>query len=199
MLATIFGSMLFIALIVLDWIQFTTLSRDTARYGCRVARVEDSFPSRTLATATSRFDANGVLALPSGIARCFEGGRQIALRPQYRLLSQRFRTAWPLKAAIELRLDPDDARLVCTKLMPWSSALITLLWFVVVAAGTIAFVVSFVAAGGVGSIVGVLTGVGIAGLGVLVLLFGLVIVSLAYRLENERLTQAYQELRSALS
>jgi hypothetical protein len=39
----------------------------------------------------------------------------------------------------------------------------------------------------------------VAGVGVLVLLFGLVVVSLDYRLEDQRLTQACEELQAALS
>ena len=199
MLAAIVGSTLLIALIMWDWMQFTRLTAPSLRYGCRVARIEHRLPRMTLATALSRFDCHGLLALPSGMARCFEGGRQIALRPQYRLLSQRFRTAWPLKAAIELHSEANETRLICTKLIPWSSALMTLLWFVVVGGGTIVFIVSFMAAGGLGSLAGVLTGLGVAGVGVLVLLFGLVVVSLAYRLEDQRLTQACEELQAALS
>jgi hypothetical protein len=199
MLAGIFGTTLLIALVVLDWIQFTSLNAAATRYGCRVARVEDRLPHMPLAAALARFDSQGLLTLPHGIARCVYGSREIVLRPQYRLLSQRFRTAWPLKASIELRSDNEDMRLICTKLMPWSSALITLLWFLVVGAGTITFVVSFVVTGGVASLGGVLTGLGVAALGLLVLLFGLVVVSLAYRLEDHRLTQAYHELRAALS
>ena len=40
--------------------------------------------------------------------------------------------------------------------------------------------------------------VGIVCIGLLVLAFGLITVSLAYRLENQRLTQAYEELRAVL-
>ena len=45
---------------------------------------------------------------------------------------------------------------------------------------------------------GVLMGAGIAGIGLLVLAFGLVTVVFSYRLENSRLTQVYEELREAL-
>jgi hypothetical protein len=199
MLAGLFGTALLIGLVVLDWIQFTSLSAGASRYGCRVARIEDRLPGTPPAAALARFNDQGVLMLPHGIARCFMSSAEILLRPQYRFLSQRFRTAWPLKASIELQSDDQDTRLICRKLIPWSSALVTLLWFLVVGAGTIVFVLSFVFTGGIGSLGGMLMGLGIAGLGLLVLLFGLVVVSLAYRLEDQRLTQAYQELRAALS
>jgi hypothetical protein len=197
MLSGLFGITLLIALVVLDWIQFTSLSAAAAEYGCRVSRMEDRLPRTPVATALARFDAFGVLALPHGIARCFEGRGEIVLHPQYR--SQRFRTAWPLKASIQLCSDEHDTRVIYSKLIPWSSAVITLAWFVLVGVGTVTFVVSFVITGGVSSFAGLLVGLGVAGLGLLVVLFGLVVVSLAYRLEDHRLTQAYQELRAALS
>jgi hypothetical protein len=40
---------------------------------------------------------------------------------------------------------------------------------------------------------------GITGVGLLVLVFGLVTVSLAYRMEDQRLMDVFRELRTALS
>jgi hypothetical protein len=61
-----------------------------------------------------------------------------------------------------------------------------------------AFFVSFLVSGGLESLRGILMGVGLTGLGVLVLLFGLIVVSLAYRLEDSRLKQTYEELKAVL-
>jgi hypothetical protein len=185
--------------VVLDWVQFTSVSAAASRYGCGVARLEDVLPLTPITVVLSRFDDHGVLTMTYGIARCVREQRHILLRPQYRLLSQRFRTAWPLKASIEVQPAADATRLICTKRMPWSSAVITLLWFALVAGGTIAYLVSFLLTGGLGSLGGMAMGIGVAGLGLLVLLFGLVVVTLAYRLEDQRLTHAYQELRTVLS
>ena len=90
-------------------------------------------------------------------------------------------------------------RLHCVKLMPWSSALLTLLWFAVVSIGTLAFVVRFLADDDAFSLGSLLLGLGVTAVGALVLVFGLVTVSLAYRLEDQRLMQVYQELRAVLT
>jgi hypothetical protein len=199
MLAGLFGSALLIALVVLDWVQFTSLSGGASRYGCKVARHEDLLPLMPVPAVFCRFDERGVLSLTHGIARCFRDQQHIVLRPQYGLLSQRFRTAWPLKASIELCPVADATRLIYTKRMPWSSAVLTFVWFTVVAGGTLVFGTAFLLTGGLGSLSGAVMGAGILGLGLLVLLFGLMIVRLAYRLEDQRLTEAYQELRAVLS
>jgi hypothetical protein len=52
---------------------------------------------------------------------------------------------------------------------------------------------------GFNSFGGVLLGIGVTALGLIVLTFGLVIIALAYRLENQRLTQTYDELRQVLA
>jgi hypothetical protein len=199
MLVGLVGIALLVALVVLDWVQFTSLSAAASRYGCGVARVQDVLPLTPVSVVFSRFDDHGVLTMTHGIARCVREQQEILLRPQYRMLSQRFRTAWPLKASIEVQTAAEATRLICTKRMPWSSAVITLLWFVLVAGGTIGYLVSFLLTGGLVSLGGALMGLGVVGLGLLVLLFGLVVVTLAYRLEDQRLTHAYQELRAVLS
>ncbi len=198
LLAGLFGGLLLVALVLGDWIHFTSLTAPASRYGCPVARREDRLPLAVRAVA-ARFGPQDVLALPHGIARLFRTERRILLRPQYRLLALRFRTAWPIKGSIELVTDGEAARLVCAKRVPWSSAVITLAWFAVVAVGTVAFVVAYLLNGGLSSLLGMLMGLGIAGLGLLVLAFGLIVVSLAYRLEDHRFMQAYEELRAALT
>ena len=52
--------------------------------------------------------------------------------------------------------------------------------------------------GGFATLSGMLMGAGIAGIGLLVLAFGLITVVFSYRLENARLTQVYEELREVL-
>src|SRR5881296_1194245 len=129
----------------------------------------------------------------------FREEKRIVLRPQYQLFSLKFRTAWPMKGSIELEPEGDATKLTCVKQIPWSSALLTLLWFAVVGVGTVGFTISFLASGGFTSFSGFVMGLGITGLGLLVLAFGLTTVSLAYRLENQRLTEVYHELRAALA
>ena len=136
--------------------------------------------------------------MPHGIARFFPDVRRILIRPQYRLFSLRFRTAWPLKGSLELAPAEDGFRVLYIKRIPWSSAIITLLWFALVGLGTIGFLVSYAIQGGLASLGGVLLGVGVIGLGLLVLAFGLITITMAYRLEDSRLTLVYQELRTAL-
>jgi len=199
LLAGLFGGLLFVALVLGDWIHFTSLASPSTRYGCGVARTEERLPVAPETLDLHRFDKNGMLHLPHGVARLFQDEWRILLRPQYHLFSIGFRTAWPLKATIELKPEGDTIRMRCVKRMPWSSAVLTLAWFVVVGVGTVGFIVVFLTNGGFASLSGALMGLGITGLGLLVLAFGLVIVALAYRLEDHRLSQAYLELRTALA
>ena len=89
-------------------------------------------------------------------------------------------------------------RLGGTKRIPWSSALLTLAWFLTVAVGTVGFLIAFLMNEGFSSFGGTLLGLGVLALGLFVLGFGLVIVALGYRLENQRLMQAYEELHQSL-
>ncbi|MGH7230734.1 MAG: hypothetical protein ACREJU_05160 [Nitrospiraceae bacterium] len=199
LLAGLFASLLILALIVSDWFHFTSLTEPASRYGCQIARMENRLPRAPLALELQRFDRNGILRLPHGVARLFAPQSRIVLRPQYQLFSFRFRTAWPLKATIELESDGPSTHVKCLKRVPWSSAVLTLLWFALVGIGTVAFIIVFAANGGFASFSGVLMGLGITGIGLLVLAFGLVVVALAYRLEDARLTEAYRELLATLS
>jgi hypothetical protein len=199
LLAGLFGGVLLVALVVGDWVRFTGLTAPASRYGCTVARREDRLPGTAAAALADRFDHRGLLALPHGVARLFARERRILLRPQYRLFSLRFRTAWPIKGSIEFAAEGDATRLLCLKRVPWSSALITLLWFALVGVGTLGFVGAYLADGGLASFAGLLMGVGITALGLMVLAFGLIVVTLAYRLEDQRFSQAYEELCAALA
>jgi hypothetical protein len=193
LLAGLFAGILFVALVLGDWLQFTSLTVQAARYGCRIARAEDRLPLAPLAKVMAQFGSNGLLQLPNGAARLFPDERRLILRPQ-----RRFRTAWPMKGSIALKQEGESTTLVCSKLIPWSSAILTLLWFLTVGIGTLAFAILYLADGGLSSLSGILMGLGIFGIGLLVLAFGLVTIALAYRLENHRLMQAYQDLKAAI-
>jgi hypothetical protein len=83
--------------------------------------------------------------------------------------------------------------------MPWSSALMTFLWFALVSIGSMAFMVQYAMDGGFASLGGTLTGIAVIALAALVLAFGLVTVALAYRLEDSRLMKVYSELRDVVA
>ncbi len=197
-LAGLFAGVLFLGLILGDWIYFVRLTPDAGRYGCGVARSEDRFAPASLARLRERCDVNGALSLPHGIARYYPDLQQIALRPQYHLFSMSFRTAWPLKGMVHLKPDEQAVHALCIKRIPWSSAIITFIWFLLVSLGTTAFMITYAVQGGFNSFSGVLMGIGILGIGLLVLAFGFVTVVFSYRLENSRLTKVYEELRDVV-
>jgi hypothetical protein len=193
----LFAGCLFVALIAADWWQFRRLTSSAGRYGCPVARAEDTLPVGP-DRIHSRFNPDGLLQVDHGIARVFPDERRILLRAQPSRFASRFHTAWPLKGAVEWTHEGGDTRLRCVKLMPWSSALLTLLWFAVVGVGTLAFVVKFLTGEDAFSLGSLLLVLGVAAVGLLVLMFGLATVSLAYRVEDQRLMEVYRELRTAL-
>jgi hypothetical protein len=197
-LAGVFAGVLFLGLILGDWIYFVRFTPDAGRYGCGVARSQDRFALKSLARLRERCDANGALTLPHGIARYFPDLQQIVLRPQYHLFSMSFRTAWPLKGMIHLTPEDQTIHALCVKRIPWSSAIITLVWFLLVSLGTTAFMITYGIQGGFSSFSGVLMGAGILGIGLFVLAFGTVTVVFSYRLENSRLTTVYEELRDVV-
>jgi len=197
-LAGLFAGLLFIGLIVGDWLYFIRLTPDAIRYGCRVASNPDQWPGTALITLDDRFTPEGMLMLPHGVAWFYPQLSQIAIRPQYRLFSRRFRTAWPVKGLIHLSPQDHSLNTLCVKRIPWSSTIITLLWFALVLIGSLTFVVQYAMEGGFASLGGTLTGVAIIALAALVLAFGLVTVALAYRLEDGRLMKVYAELRDAI-
>lgn len=198
-LAGLFAGVLFVGLIVGDWCYFIRLTPDAIRYGCSVARSQDRWTRSTLAGVRDRFAADGVLMLPHGVAWFYPELSQIAIRPQYRLFSMSFRTAWPIKGLIHLSGGEQAVAALCVKRIPWSSALITLVWFLLVAGGSLTFVFTYAMQGGFASLSGILMGIGIIGIALLVLAFGLVTVVFSYRLENSRLTKVYDELRDVLA
>ena len=197
-LAAVFGTFLFLVLIFGDWYQFTSLQSWASRYGFGIARRQDRLGKTPSNCLSRQFDSQGLLQLPHGMARWFQDEELIVIRPYYQLFSMRFRTAWPLKGTIEVKQEGQELFLGLVKRMPWTSALITVLWLALVAIGTLVFVVMFGLDGGFQTIGGAFLGLGIFALGVLVLVFGLVLLSLAYRLEDHRLMQVYQELQESL-
>ncbi len=197
-LAGLFAGALFIGLIVGDWLYFVRLTPDAVRYGCSVARSQDRWASRSHRELCDRFAADGVLMLPHGVARLYPDLLQIAIRPQYRLFAMSFRTAWPIKGLIHLSTHDRTVGALCVKRIPWSSALLTLIWFAVVSVGSLTFVYSYAMDGGFASLQGLLLGAGLIIVALLILALGLVTVVLSYRLENSRLTKVYNELRETL-
>jgi TM2 domain-containing membrane protein YozV len=198
MLAGLFAGVLLLGLILGDWLYFVRLTPDAGRYGCGIARSVDRLSLQSLGRLEARVDGDGALTLPHGIARYYPALRQIALRPQYHVFSMGFRTAWPLKGLIHLTVDDQAVSAVFTKRIPWSSAIITLVWFLLVGLGTAVFMIMYGVQGGFESLSGVLMGAGILGIGLLVLAFGAVTVVLSYRLENSRLAQVYAELKAVV-
>ena len=197
-LAGLFAGVMCLGLILGDWFYFVRLTPDASRYGCTVARSRDRFGDADAARLRVRFDVDGALTLPHGIARYDSELHHIAIRPQYHLFSMSFRTLWPLKGLIHLTPDEQAFSAVCIKRVPWSSALITLAWFLIVGVGTLSFMVDYAVQGGFGSLTGILMGAGIFGIGLLVFVFGLMTVVVSYRLENSRLTQVYSELKEVV-
>jgi hypothetical protein len=196
--AGLFMFVLVMGFIVLDWWYLTQRRSDATRYGCRVAAVVQQVPMPSASELAARFHPSGLLPLPHGAARFFPNERRMVLHPDCRRFASRFRTAWPMKGSIDVSSAEDGLQLVCIKRIPWSSAIVTLLWFALVGLGTTGFVISFLLQGGFESLSGIVMGLGVMGLGALVFIFGLVTVSLAYHLENTRLMQVWEELRQAL-
>lgn len=199
LLAGLFAGCLFVALVIGDWWRFSRTTASASRYGCPVARAEETVPEDAAHRLAARLTPDGLLPLEHGLAQFFQVEQHILLKPQSQRDQARFHTAWPLKGMVELDTAGGAVRVRCVKLMPWSSALLTLLWFAVVGIGTLAFVARFLAGGDAVTLGSILLGLGVTGVGLLVLVFGLVTVSLAYRLEDQRLMQAYQELRAVLA
>ena len=197
-LAGFFAGAMCLGLILGDWLYFVRLTPDASRYGCVIARTHDRFTHTTMTQLADRFDAGGFLTLPHGTARLYQGLNQIVIRQKYRLFAMGFRTLWPLKGLISLSPEGDALAVLCRKLTPWSSALLTGIWFVLVAVGTVGALIALFVEGELAALGGMVLAFGIVGLGLVFLLSGAITVVFAYRLENARLTTVYQELREVL-
>jgi hypothetical protein len=196
--AGFFAGALCLGLILGDWFYFMRLTPDASRYGCGIARTHDRFTHTTMKQLVDRFDAGGFLALPHGTARYYQDLNQIVIRQKYRLFAIGFRTLWPLKGLIYLTPEGDALAVLCRKLTPWSSALLTGIWFAVVVVGTVGAVISLIIEGQMAATGGVVLAFGVVGLGLVFLLSGAITVVFAYRLENSRLMMLYQELREVI-
>ncbi|WP_342347373.1 hypothetical protein [uncultured Nitrospira sp.] len=199
MFAGIIAILLFLGLIIGDWFQFTTLKSWACRYGCPLAHRRNALDSHPAHPIFHAFHKSDALPLPHGIARWVEDRQVIVIRPYYQLFSLSFRTAWPLKGTIDVSSDGSQLLLHLSKRIPWSSTILTLLWLIFVIGGTLTFVVLFILDGGMSTIGGIFWVVGITALGILVLAGGLILLSFAYRLEDSRLMQVYQELLEVLT
>ena len=197
-LAGIIAILLLLGLIIGDWFQFTTLKSWACRYGCPLAHSKNALASQPAHSLSRMFHKGGTLPLPHGIARWVADRQVIVIRPYYQLFSLRFRTAWPLKGTINVSSDGDQLLLFLSKRIPWSSAILTLLWLIFVIGGTLTFVVLFTLDGGLSTVGGFFWVIGMTALGLLVLAGGLILLAFAYRLEDSRLMQVYQELLEAL-
>ena len=196
--AGLFAGALCLGLILGDWLYFMRLTPDASRYGCGIARTHDRFTHTTMKQLAERFDAAGFLMLPHGTARLYQDLNQIVIRQKYRLFAMGFRTLWPLKGLIFLSPEGDALSVLCRKLTPWSSALLTGFWFILVTVGTVGALISLFVEGELAAVGGMVLALGILGLGLVFVLSGAITVMFAYRLENARLMLLYQELREVL-
>jgi hypothetical protein len=62
--------------------------------------------------------------------------------------------------------------------------------------GTLGFVMTYLIQGGLDSLGSILLGIGVTGVGLIVVAFGLLTVTVAYRIENTRLMLVYGELKA---
>lgn len=191
--AFLLGAVLILGLIVADWLAFNRKTPASVRYGAVVGRHEEP-----LVVRRDRFDAEGLLHLPRGWARLFPEHRAVQLLPDRKRFGIAVRTAWPLNGFVHYAALDERAPVTLTKRIPWSSALLTGVWFLTVSGGTLVYLVAYGLAGGLSSAGGAFLGVALSGLGLLVCLFGLVVVVAAYRLEDKRLMALYDEFKTAL-
>jgi len=192
--AFLLGAVLILGLIVADWMAFNRKSPTSVRYGVVVGRGEEPLVMRR-----DRFDAEGLLQLPRGWARLIPEHRTVQLLLDRKRFGIAIRTAWPLNGFVHYAALDERAPVTLTKRMPWSSALLTGAWFLTVAGGTLVYLVTYALGGGLSSASGAFLGLALSGLGLLVCLFGLVVVVAAYRLEDRRLMMLYAEFCNALA
>lgn len=183
-----------VGLIVADWAAFNRHTAKAVGYGVSVGRHHE-----TLQVRRDQFNADGILTLPRGVARLCQEQHAILLQPDKRLLGPTFRTAWPLNGIVHYAALEERAPATLVKRMPWSSVLLTALWFLTVAVGLLVYLVSYALAGGFSSVSGAFLALALSGLGLVVLLFGMLVVVAAYRLEDKRLMAVYEELKATLA
>src|SRR5437660_5965187 len=163
------GAVIVVALVAADWIAFTRKSPRVLGYGLAVGRQQEA-----LRVSAEDFDTSGCLPLPHGMAWLCPEQHAIILLPEWKRFGLRFRTAWPLNGALHYDSFSDGAEIRFIKRMPWSSALLTALWFLTVAGGLLAYLVSYAQAGGFSSAPGAFLGAAWGALESRVLLFGII-------------------------
>ncbi len=198
LLPSIFALVMGLALVIGDWFQFTTLKPWACRYGCPLARRKDLLPKPNNSFPRI-FKTSSTIPLPHGVARWVADQQAIVIRPYYKMFSLRFRTAWPLKGTLDYRFQDDQLELQLSKRIPWSSAILTSIWLLFVIGGTLGFLAMYAIDGGFGTVGGIFWGMGMIALGLLVLVGGVILLAFAYRLEDSRLMQVYEELQTALT
>jgi hypothetical protein len=187
------GAVIVVGLVIADWRAFTRMSHTALGYGLAIARERDR-----LRRTSWDFGADGRLRLGHGVAQQYPAHHAIMLLPELKRFGISFRTAWPMNGVVYYDMLKDNSEIRLVKRIPWSSAVLTSLWFLTVAGGLIAYLVAYAQAGGFASASGAFLAAAVGGLGLLVFLFGLIVVVAAYWLEDKRLMVVYQELRSAL-
>jgi TM2 domain-containing membrane protein YozV len=192
--AYLLGTVIVLALVAADWIAFRRRNQAALGYGLAVSRQRE-----ILRLPRERFTERGEVELPRGVARLYPDRNAVVLLPDWKKFGLRFRSAWPLNGVVYFTGLNAATPVTLVKRTPWSSALLTALWFLVVVIGLLAYLVSYARAGGFSSAGGAFLGVALSGVGLLVLLFGAVVVVAAYRLENKRLMEVYEEFRVALT
>jgi hypothetical protein len=192
--AFLLGIAIVMVLVVADWVAFTRKTSSALRYGMTVGRHQE-----TVRLRPDGFKPDGTLALSHGDARFYPEDRAIMLHADPQRFGFSFRSAWPINGTVYYTDSAEQPAVTLHKRMPWSSVILTVLWFLTVAVGILAYVVSYAKAGGFASVSGAFLAAALSGLGVMVLVFGMLIVVVAYRLEDKRMMAVYDELRSALS
>ena len=192
--AFILGLAIVAVLVVADWAAFTRRASSALTCGIAIGRHHETVRFRP-----ERFDTTGMLALPHGAARLYPEHKAIMLDPDWKRFGFRFRSAWPINGIVYYGDLESPAEVTLLKRMPWSSVILTTAWFLTVVIGILAYLVSYAQAGGFSSVAGAFLAAALSGLGLLVLLFGLLVVVMAYRLEDKRLMSVYEELRLALA
>ncbi|HTE87977.1 MAG TPA: hypothetical protein VK639_03385 [Terriglobales bacterium] len=187
------GAVILVGFVIVDWRAFTRISHTALGYGLAIARRQER-----LRLTPCDFGADGRLRLEHGMAQHYPDHHAIMLLPELKRFGISFRTAWPLNGVVYYDSLKDNSEIRLVKRIPWSSAVLTFLWFLTVAGGLIAYFVFYAQAGGFASASGTFLAAALGGLGLLVFLFGLIVVVAAYWLEDKRLMVVYHELRSAL-
>ena len=133
--AGFFAGALCLGLILGDWFYFMRLTPDASRYGCGIARTHDRFTHTTMKQLADRFDAGGFLTVAAWNRSVLPGSEPDRDSPEIPAVRHRLSNIVAVERADFLSPEGDALAVLCRKLTPWSSALLTGLWFVVVVVG----------------------------------------------------------------